>query len=634
MTSIALRAVCLLSCLILTAVPTLAQGDPDEGIGDRPAGQPTPGVRPGHAARLQPIQKPTDPNKVRGSYTVAGETKTLIEGDFYAAYLCLKPHEEKPNRPLQPQRILEHVLLFAEATSMGFALDDTEKDLVNPIKTNKQFESMLRKRLEQQGISEEQYVRYIAETRAIQRMKNWYANSVRVRSSEVYDLWKRDNFLYRVAYLDFSAADLIPKLKEKPPTPEQLEQFWSTNPQVQNKYRNPTSVTADLVIFDPTSVTEEEIARLKGSRKIERAEALEHFIANRDRLVKQIPSDKRPQLYPRKDKKVSIEKLVTPFMLLRSQIDREILVGDRISTAFKAAATTTNSADIEALAKTNKLQHIRLKKASRQEVATEHAKLGPTLFTDLFNATPGALGTEVRFFGPLQFFWRLEDKSVSSLPPFDDVADKITDDWYEFEAYHRSQASAKAFLEKVDAKVREQTKERETALDAQAVIDGENEIRSSGTKDERQKEAIRQKHRTLADHGKRKLRSEIMPEHFDSVVAAEGLKLKEVGPFSFSFAQRNRTEISDPTKRAEAFLTSSYQIKALGPGFVSPILSDIVSRTHYIAKVLTKQEPPFESMSTVDYHQRKMAAERQAMFTSNYMWTLFQVQRRLGWKDK
>jgi len=599
------------------------------------ADQPTPArTNPLAGRRPQAIQEPTEPDKVRGTYTLAGELKTVTEGAFYATYQIIKPHEEKPQRPLQPQQVLEHILLFAEASSMGFGLSAEEKDLINPLKTNQAFAGAIKQRLTAWKITEDQYVQYLAEKQAIQRLKDWYANSVRIRSSEVYDLWKRDNFLYRLAYLEFSADGGEAELRKTQPTTEQLQAFYKTNPQIQNERRVPTSVTADLLVFDPTSISAEELEKIRGSKTISREDSLTYFVANRARLVKQIRSEDRPKIYPPPGEDPRpVDQLVTPFMLLREQIGRELVLGDRIAKAFAAAENAKNSADLATIAKTNGLNHVRLDKASRQKVLNDHSNLGPALFTDLFNAAAGSRSPKIQFNGPLQYFWRLEDKAVSSLPPFEAVKETLIDPWYEFTAYQNAQNAAGEFLKKVEAAVVAETADQEAAIEARHLAEAEAEIKRHNYTGQRAT-AERQKARNFAQNEKRTLRSEATPKHFDAVVKAEGLTLKTHGPFSFTFGRHDRSRITDVDKNRLTYLESSFQIKALGLDHVSPILSDIVTRTHFIVKITAKDEPPFERMSAVDYHQRRMAAERQATFTTNYMWTGFQAQNRLGWKGK
>ena len=630
MTRLSSRSLCLVAlAFLVTLAPLPAQGN---DAADRP-GAPGRAVGVNPASRQLPtIEKPADPARIRGTYFLANESQKLTEGEFYDTYLILKPHESTPQRPLQAQQVLEHCLLFKEAEDMGFALSDEEKDLINPIKTTPAFTDAIKQRLQAWEITEAQYVRYLSEKRAIQRLKNWYANSVRVRSSEVFDIWKRDNLLYSVSYVEFTADALEADLRKTPPTEEQLREFYKTNPQIQNTMRVPTSITADIVVFDPASVPADEIERLRGSRKITRKEALGYFLANKERLVRQIPSEDRPKLYPPPgETPPPVEKLFTPFMLLRPQIDREMVLGDRIQKAFDASESTKSSADIKAAADAQGLEVIRLEKTSRQQTLTEYGHLGPSLFTDLFNAQPGSLAVGVQFNGKIQFFWRLEDKAVSSLPPFEDVSDSLADPWFKSTAFQRAQGAANDFLQKVQDAVKTVPGDREAEIDLEAGKKAAAEIERQGLKETRRIEIERQKWRAWGENEKRIVRSKRMPEFFASVVGKEGHKLRDLGPFSFKYGRIQRGELTDQDESRRAFLQSSFQIKALGPGHVSQALSDVLTQTHFVVNVDSKEEPPFERMSAIDYYQRRMAAERQTTFTTNYMWTGFQAQRRLKW---
>jgi len=630
MTCSSSRPLCLIAAaLLVTLAPLPAQGNDAADRSAAPA-RAQPGGRP--SRQLPTITKPSDPAKIRGTYFLSEESRKLTEGEFYDTYLMLKPHEDKPQRPLQAQQVLEHYLLFKEAEAMGFGLSKAEEDLINPLKTKQAFASAIKQRLAAWKITEAQYVQYLAEKRAIQRLKNWYANSVRVRSSEVFDIWKRDNLLFSVSYVEFTADELEEDLRKTPPTEAQLREFYKTNPQIQNTMRVPTSITADIVVFDPASVPEAEIKRLRGSRQITREEALRYFLANTNRLVKQIPSEDRPKLYPPPgEAPPPVEELVTPFMLVRQQVDRELILGDRIQKAFDAAEGAQNSADVKAAADKQGLQTISLEKASRQQTLTEYGHLGPSLFTDLFNAKPGSMAVGVQFNGKIQFFWRLGDKAVSSLPPFEAVSGSLVDPWFKSTAYQRAQNEAKDFLDKVQEAVKTVTGDREAEIDIEAGSKAAAEIERQGITEEGRMNLERQKWRAWGENEKRTVRSERMPEFFGAVVEKEGRKLKSVGPFSFSYGRTNRGEMTDMDESRRAFLQSSFQIKALGPGHVSQALSDVLTQTHFVVKVDTKAEPPFESMPAVDYYQRRMAAERQTTFTTNYMWTGFQAQRRLKW---
>ena len=119
MTPSCARTLCL--ALLLLPLPLAAQAaDVNDRTGSNSVSiqpRPTPNAPPVRRGP-DPIQKPAEPDKVRGTYELAGEKRSLTEGAFYDTYLVLKPHEDKPQRPLQEQQVLEHTLLFAEAQNM------------------------------------------------------------------------------------------------------------------------------------------------------------------------------------------------------------------------------------------------------------------------------------------------------------------------------------------------------------------------------------------------------------------------------------------------------------------------------------------------------------------------------------
>lgn len=596
-----------------------------------PPQTPQPGATP---PGFQALQKPADPSKVRGTYEIDGRTVEVTEGQFWAAFELLKPHEEKPQLPLQAQRVLEHILLLGEAEAMGFRLSPEEADLINPAKTNPTFAPHLRERWKSQGITEEAFLEYQAQSRAIQRLKDWHANASRVRSSAIFDLWKRDNHLYRIAYLEFQAAPYEAELRRTPPDEAALKTFWSTNAAVQEKHRSSTCVTADVVIFDPREVSAAELEQKRGTRKITRDEKLAYFNRNRDRMMAQIPSDQRPKLYPPPGQKAAVKDIVSPFEILQDQIEREMILGDGIGTAFEAARSAQDGAAVKGIAKAHGLKHVRLERSDRRVLLQDHPHLGHQLFTDLFNAAPGSLSPQITHQGALQFFWRLEDKAVSSLPAFEEVRNLIIEDWYKAESYNRAMAAAKSFLDGIDAEVAKESKEKEAQIDKETLLQADEEIKGKNITDPQQQDAIRQKMGGMGEARKRKLRADLAPKYFDSAVAAAKLAVREIPPFSFLAQQIDRSAISDPKEQVEAFLKTSYQIRAMEANQISPILSDTVTNSHFVVRLAAKEEPTFAMMPTVEYQQRRLAIERQAMYTSNYQWTLFQVQKRRNWKEK
>jgi hypothetical protein len=152
--------------------------------------------------------------------------------------------------------------------------------------------------------------------------------------------------------------------------------------------------------------------------------------------------------------------------------------------------------------------------------------------------------------------------------------------------------------------------------------------------DPQQAQQIQGKYRAQADARKAKVRRDAAPKHFERIVAERKLEIRELPAFSFMNVQVDRTGITDPQEQVQAFLKASYQIRTMEVDQISPILSDTVTNAHYIVKLIGKEEPTFEMMPVVEYHQRRLALERQLMYTSTYRWTSFQVQKRRNWKEK
>jgi hypothetical protein len=72
----------------------------------------------------------------------------------------------------------------------------------------------------------------------------------------------------------------------------------------------------------------------------------------------------------------------------------------------------------------------------------------------------------------------------------------------------------------------------------------------------------------------------------------------------------------------------------MSEGQVSEVLSDVVTRCHFVVKVLAKAEPEFSMMTPADYHQRKITVERQKGFQVAYRWTFNELQKRRQWKPQ
>lgn len=612
-----------LAFALLLCVSLPAQG------GQEDPRKPNPGSRPAPTR----ITEPADPSAIRGSYTLDGQTVQVTEGDFWATYQLLKPHRETAERPLVPDQVLEHLLLFAEADAMGLAPTDAEMAMLNPAKANPTFADQMRQRWKAMGITEEQFEAYTKQDKAVARLKDWFANTVRVTSQEVFDMWKRDNFLYRVSYVAWPSDGYAEELRANPPSDADLEAFWKSSPATQQRHRRPTQISAMVLVHDPASVSEAEIDRRRAARKISRADALAFYRSNQERLDAQIPSEQRPQLYPPPGQKVPVAELVTPFSLLREQIEREMLLSEGVTTAFTDALAKADKASWETIAKENGLVLRTIDRASTEQLGRDQGDLGPQTTQQLLNATAGVNSETVRYFGTRQFVWVVTDRVDASLPELSEVRDAVLEDWIIENARKKALDAANAFMKTIEDEVDVAAKEEFAKIDTQAATNAQQNISSTGVQDERMQENIRTRYRRLAEQQKRALRLDYRPRFFSPAVEKSGMALETAGPFAFDNVQLDRRAIQGLAEQRKAFFSTAYELRGLQEGQVSRVLTDSVTDTHYVIKIESKEEPDFASMPDVEFFQKRMAVERQSTFNTNYQWTGFKARERLNWTE-
>ncbi len=604
-----------------------------QGNSDSLPAAPAISARPQVPDGLKPIAAPADPARVRATYTMGGAEVSVTEQQFYDAYLLLKPHEERKEQPLQPMRIIEHLLMFAEAQALGLAPSLEEVALSSPLRAGAMFAESMRERLKSMGITDAQYHDYLRQTRASQRLKDWSTNDIRVRSSAAFEQWKAENHLFRVAFVEFPATQLEKDLMTKGASETELRKFWSENVNAQNKHRLPTTVSADLLLFDPENLTAAQKAALHTAGNIGREQAFAHFKKHKERLMQQIPSDQRPKLYPAAGQLPKIQDIVTPFDVLLPVIQRELVLGDPMGAAFEKARVAGATADLAALAKEFGLQHVRIEKQDNLALSKLLPAAGHQLFSELFNAPPGQVSNSLAWSGATQYFWRAVDKSVSALPSFEEVGAKLVQDWAHESAVLAAQKGCLDFLAALENAVGAETGSEEAQIDEDARAAAAKEIATLSAENREQTEMIRQKHNIFGENKKRTLRATRMAAHFEAVAQTRALKLAELPPFAFETMYTDRGSITDPAELRASFLRSSYQIRGLEPGQVSPILSDVVLGSHFVVKLISREEPPFENMPAADFAQRSSGLERQEVYSAMYRWSAQQLMQRHGWTE-
>jgi hypothetical protein len=234
-----------LSLVLATAM--LAQDAPKPPLPPRPPGP----TGPAGAAPFQParLEKPADPSKVRATYDLEGTTVTITEGAYFDALSLLQKFEGRAGSPVTDGRVYEHMLALAEANAFSLGITDEEFAATDPMKRNPALAEQLKKRWEQEGVTEDQYVRYQKESATVQRVKDLFANSMRVKSADVFDGYAKDHYTYKLDYVAFPAADFAATLANA--SEEDLKKFWDDDRTVQNMMRVPMSISAEFIWLEP-----------------------------------------------------------------------------------------------------------------------------------------------------------------------------------------------------------------------------------------------------------------------------------------------------------------------------------------------------------------------------------------------
>jgi hypothetical protein len=104
-------------------------------------------------------------------------------------------------------------------------------------------------------------------------------------------------------------------------------------------------------------------------------------------------------------------------------------------------------------------------------------------------------------------------------------------------------------------------------------------------------------------------------------------------PFAFEMVHIDRSALTDPEDLRRTFLKSSFLIRGMETGQVSTILTDVVMGSHFIVKLLGREEPAFESMPATEFGQRMSGLERQEVYSALYRWSAQQLMQRHGWTE-
>ncbi len=593
---------------------------------------PVPTRMPQPPAAKRPLVPPDKPDEVRGTWTLCGKPRSVTRGEFFRIEEMLDKLEGNAKSNIPETKVWEFLLLAEEAKALG--IEVTDEEIAKMTEAQGAFlANALKQRNEQLGVSEAMFNEYRKLQELGLRLKDVFADAARITGEEVYEAWKKDHFLYRLRYLYFPAEEHRRALVATPPTDRDLKVFWSERKQLQQKFRTETTVSAEIVEFDPSSLTDEQIAERTGGRRVSREEALAYYARNRSRLDAQIPAERRTEAN-RKNRDASLEAMVTPFSLLRTNIEREILLGHLLSEAFEAVRANPG-ADLAALATEKRLGYAKLADADRSACARDHARYGVSFFSQLVKHDEGALAPEILHEGSVQYFFRVNGKKASRLPEFEEVKDRLVEEYVNTLAYERAEAEAKQAREFIDGRINEEIRQKEREILDAADAEARTKIERDGIKDPAEQERLRNIERSKSQAVVQKLRADVAPAHFAAFAAEHPDRVKETGFFEFQMMADPRDGDEKPaTRDAETFLRTNYYIRAMETGHVTQVLSDPVGQAHYICQLAEKQEPPADRMPPLEAQALKTATLRQQTFMVNYRWSFFEIKKRLGLETK
>ncbi len=560
-----------------------------------------------------PIRQPDDPGAVKGTWVVGGTNHQITAGEFYELHQLLQKLEGTAQRTIPEDAVWEFLLSATEARSFGLNVTDGELDILLNRDDPDLYEGVLA-RWEAEGIPQEKGLEYVRNRRAINKLKDLLLNTDRITTQDAFDFFKKEHLLYKIGYLTFRAADHVDEVMQGDVSDSAIKKYWSENRAVPQRFRSPSKVWAEFVFLDPNTFRGADAAT--PSRKLTREEALDFFHKNKQMLMAQIPPDKQHLLHF--DENTPLEKVVSPFELLRDKIDQMLLLDQVLTTARAEAAA--KDADLAAIADKHGLGYKKVEDCDRAFALTELRPFGFNIFTALFNAEVGSVSEGISQQGQIRYFFRLNKKKDSYLPSLDEVKDQVRELFIQSQATELARKDAYALMNAMNAKAAAELADLEKKLSAEAETAAADRIRELGLvrpqDKNREKMLARGRMRRELEQAKR----DILPKYLDEALAEKGLKLQETEYFEYKMARAADIQRAK-AKTPEEFLQSNFYIRSLKPGQVAPaVIDDNISKCFYIAKLLDVKDPPFESMGPVDAMQARarIAQLRQNAFSRRF----------------
>ncbi|MFT7616557.1 MAG: hypothetical protein ACI97A_000181 [Planctomycetota bacterium] len=611
-------------------VALMAAALPVGAWGQTPAEREQTDANEAKRALIKNIPEPTDPEAIAGTYQLDGETIKVTAGEHYDLLVLLNQMEGSARRPIRSDDAWVHILLNAWADFLDIQVPPIELENRMQRDNPAVYQGLIR-RWNAIGVSPESGEYYETCRLKINHLKNLLFNSNRTTTRDAFDQFKIRKLQYRFEYACFQNKDYVQQLADKGVSKEVLAQFWKDDRSAAARYRLPANVSGGIVYFDPANFTKEMTASLGNEKKVTRKQALAYFKANQKRMMGSIKPDQRHLLEVKADTK--IEDLVSPFSLVKDEIYKKLTLQHLIVDAHKEARQAGAKADLEQIAKKYNLAYHKIDKMDRRGAMAELKEFGIPAFSQLFAAPVGRISTQLSVVGDRRFFYFVGAKEQSRLPELDTVIDEVRDFYLEARSSELAREEAKNLLEEMNAKVAELIAPEKARLEKEAEETANREIAQMNLANENDKKRAlaRAKGRTRLPLDK--LRKSLLPEIFAEIVKRRKVKMLVTPYFEFSVSREDRSSIQDPNESRMAFLSASYQVRALEKGGVTGmILEDHLTRSYMIGRLVDKRDPELNTMGPVDLIQARGQVQQisQARFPRRFRFE--ELKEQFGFK--
>ena len=592
----------------------------------RETGQP-----PQNPQQAPQIEKPADPAAVKGSFTIAGRAQSVTAGEFYDAHLLLNRIEGTAQQGVTRERVWEHLLLAREAEALGIVVTDADVDQALQKEDSDLYDGIVR-RWKQAGVDEAQGRAYTRVEKTIERMKDLWLNNLRFTTKDVFDLFKRTHYRYKLEYVRFAIEDFAVEVPRDQVDEATLRTFYNDNKIIQSQFRTPNTISAEFIYLDMNAVEGQQESVAK--REITREEALEYFQKNKDQLLSRVPPDKQHLLVF--DKDTPLDKIQSPFALLEETIKKTLLSDEQVRSAHKEALAAAKTGDLEEVAKKHRLGYQKVVDLDRPQSVQQLARFGFNAFVNLNNAPEGEVCPSIVDERGVRYFFRLNRKVASLLPEFEQIREKILDKYVETQTLDKARKAAAEFVAFLNSRLDEKIVPLQEKLMAEADEEAKKKIAEQGMTREEDKNRVvsseRAKIRQKIEDEKRKLR----PALFDAYVAEKKLKMSATDYFELQPMRTDRASIKDIEENRNVFLKTNYYLQSLQPGDVTPVyLEDPQTKCFFFVRLADKAEPEMSTMSAGDYHQNlaQLRQQKEAEFLQRYRYGMIALRTGLQVKN-